>query len=131
MHYAAMFDQSHVVEILHDHGADLEVTNNHKMTPLHYAARSNDLKSLYFLIEKGANVHHTDNFNATALTHAAQKGHEDPAHALLHAGADHEHKSWDHVHKVHRSIREWGHHNDSPEIADTIDRFLARQQSDL
>jgi hypothetical protein len=173
MHLAAIYDQKHIVELLHEMGADIEATNNHHMTPIHYSARSNDVHTLKFLIEKGANIHHTDKFNATvrhysasavsrewvgavvvqkigqdeprrsvlfaafltravcccyrqALTHAAQKGHEDPAHHLLHAGAKHDHKSWDHVHKVHRTVREWGHHKNRPEISETIDRFLER-----
>lgn len=126
MHYAAIYDRKNILELLHEHGGDVEPRNQHNMTPLHYSARSNDVQSVKMLIEKGANIHATDNFNATPLTHAAQKGHEEPAHALLQAGAKHDHKSWDHVHEVHRSVEEWADHKRHPEITDTITRFLER-----
>eukprot|EP01051_Picozoa_sp_SAG22_P007359 SAG22_NODE_515_length_9566_cov_29.378789_3_plen_217_part_00 len=126
MHYAAIYDRKDILELLHEHGGELEPRNEHNMTPLHYSARSDDVHSLKMLIEKGADIHALDNFNATPLTHAAQKGHEEPAHHLLHAGAKHDHKSWDHVHQVHRTVAEWGHHKEHPEIGETISRFLER-----
>ena len=65
MHYAALYDQTHLIEVLHEAGANIEATNNHEMTPLHYTARSNHVEGLKILVDKGANVHHKDKFNAT------------------------------------------------------------------
>ena len=68
MHLAALYDHAHIIEILHEHGADVDHTNNHHMTPLHYASRSNDIESVQSLLGKGANIHHEDKFNATVRT---------------------------------------------------------------
>ena len=52
MHLAALYDHAHIIEILHEHGADVDHTNNHHMTPLHYASRSNDIESVQSLLGK-------------------------------------------------------------------------------
>ena len=65
LHYAALYDQTHLIELLHEHGADIEATNNHEMTPIHYTARSNHLDGLKILVDKGANIHHKDKHNNT------------------------------------------------------------------
>ena len=59
--------------MLHEHGADIEATNNHEMTPIHYTARSNHLEGLKKLAEKGANIHHKDKFNATVSSGTARE----------------------------------------------------------
>jgi len=62
-----------VLQVLIEHGADVNVANNVGLTPLMHAASSNrNPDILRFLIEHGANVNVADTRGRTALMRAAQ-----------------------------------------------------------
>jgi ankyrin repeat protein len=56
IHLAARRGHMQVVELLLDHGADLEETDNRGFTPLVYAASSGNLDLVRFLVDRGAAV---------------------------------------------------------------------------
>eukprot|EP01051_Picozoa_sp_SAG22_P000243 SAG22_NODE_5_length_41775_cov_111.520971_6_plen_292_part_00 len=132
LHWALIYQQSHVVQHLIDLGANVNSTNSHGMTPLHQAARSGDIVSAKLLIEAGADVDAMDNHGATPLIHAAQKGEEAVLEELLRNGANHNHAAhgYDRQNtKQLKTVREWAEHKDEHHILPLLDAHIARLNS--
>jgi ankyrin repeat protein len=89
VHLAAWNGDVNLIQLLHSHGADLNMTTVHGWTPLHLAAWTGNSETAKFLIDNHANNHSTsfDNF-WTALHLASWKGHLTILINLMHAGAD-------------------------------------------
>lgn len=77
-----------LVELLLEHGADIEGTNELYNTPLLSAIDAGNPRIASLLIEHGANVECVDPLGRTPLTFAAHKGFEDLVRLLLQKGAD-------------------------------------------
>ena len=89
-----------VVQLLLDHGADVEKTNESSATPLIAAVRANDLSVICSLLDAGADVNHAvlvtplseavdvdHSANITPLSEAAEKCEPEIIEKLLSAGA--------------------------------------------
>src|SRR3989337_3333155 len=60
-----------LINILLDHGTDIEARDNNGWTPLHDAASNGHQATAAFLLERGANIEARDNNGRTDLHHAA------------------------------------------------------------
>ena len=85
LHAACANSHLHVVELLVDHGADIEKTNESSATPLIAAVRANDLTVIRSLLDAGADVNHA--VDVTPLSEATRKGKLEIVEELLSAGA--------------------------------------------
>ena len=52
LHVAAQFQSTEIVNILLDHGADIETRDANNCTPLHYAAKSNQKVMIQYLLKR-------------------------------------------------------------------------------
>lgn len=77
-----------IVEMLLDHGANIESVNNIKVTSLFATSYSSHLSIVNLLINKGANLEASDIQNWRPLHGAASKGHMDIVRLLIEKGAD-------------------------------------------
>ncbi|KAJ3113755.1 hypothetical protein HDU96_002935 [Phlyctochytrium bullatum] len=78
-----------VVQVLLDHGANLEARNSNGLLAIHLAARDGHLKVLQMLLQRGANAGAVDlSDGCTALHFAAQFGHLDCIRVLLETNVD-------------------------------------------
>lgn len=76
------------LEMLLDHGADMEAVDDENTTVLIAAADSGDKESVEWLLSKGANIHHVSLSLGTALSAAASEGDEECLRVLLDHGGD-------------------------------------------
>eukprot|EP01087_Luapelamoeba_hula_P011370 TRINITY_DN3081_c0_g1_i1.p1 TRINITY_DN3081_c0_g1~~TRINITY_DN3081_c0_g1_i1.p1 ORF type:complete len:624 (-),score=82.58 TRINITY_DN3081_c0_g1_i1:16-1887(-) len=87
LHWAAYMDRVDVVELLLDHGADIDCVNEkERQTPLHWACIGKSTRCLALLVHKGADVSVGDRRGYTALLHCAQYDHTLGAAYLVHTG---------------------------------------------
>ena len=85
LHAACANSHLPVVQLLLDHGADIEKTNESSATPLIAAVRANDLSVICSLLDAGADVNHA--VDVTPLSEAAGKCGLEIVEELLSAGA--------------------------------------------
>ena len=85
LHAACANSHIHIVQLLVDHGAGMEKTNESSATPLIAAIRANDLSVICSLIDAGAEVNHA--VDVTPLSEAAGKCQLEIIGELLSAGA--------------------------------------------
>ena len=76
------------VEILVAKGADVNVQDKKKRTPLIFAASNGHTPVIGFLISKGADVNMRDSGGRTALLYASKRSFNETAALLLEKGAD-------------------------------------------
>lgn len=76
------------LELLLDHGADIESADDDGTTVLISVADSNDKESLEMLLGRGANIHAVSKTLGTALSAAASEGDEESLRVLLDHGGD-------------------------------------------
>lgn len=72
LHYAAN-SHADIIQLLVDHGADVDVKDDKGKTPLHCAAVRAYLEGMHVLLENGADVNAVDNEGNTPLQ-LAQRG---------------------------------------------------------
>src|SRR3990172_3577318 len=77
-----------LINILLDHGADIEARDNNDFTSLHYAAFNGHQVTVALLLERGANIEARDNQGVTPLHIAALDGHQATVALLLDRGAN-------------------------------------------
>jgi ankyrin repeat protein len=85
LHIAVQENKMLIVELLINHGANVNAKANRDATPLHSAARR-DIATL--LIEKGADVNAKSSNNITPLIGAARSANKEMALLLIEKGAD-------------------------------------------
>lgn len=86
LHLAARNDQASAIQILLDHGADVERRQPKHFTPLHRACCVGALKAATTLVNSGADVNSQDVFGRTALHFASQYGNVNLVNQLLSRG---------------------------------------------
>lgn len=87
--WAVMGQDSALVTLLLDHGADVNDATTAGSTPLHKAAVLGNTALVRLLLARGANVNARNSGGQTPLTHALFKGHEEVAMLLRqHAGSE-------------------------------------------
>ena len=76
------------LELLLEHGAEIEGVDDHGTTVLISVADSGDKESLEMLLARGANIHAVSEGYGTALSAAASEGDEECLRVLLDHGGD-------------------------------------------
>ncbi|HXR03674.1 MAG TPA: ankyrin repeat domain-containing protein [Verrucomicrobiae bacterium] len=88
LEWAISSDNTELVKLLLDHGADVTVKSDVGSTPLHSAADRGDLEIADILIAHGADVNAKITGGTTPLHEAAWNGHDDIVKLLLSKGAE-------------------------------------------
>ncbi|KAE8783981.1 26S proteasome non-ATPase regulatory subunit 10 [Hordeum vulgare] len=88
IHSVASSGNAEIVDILLDHGANVDLTTDAGRTALHYAASKGRLLIAQTLIAHRANVNKKDKFGCTPLHRAASTGNAELCEYLLEEGAD-------------------------------------------
>ena len=88
LHWAVRGKYLDVVRVLIDAGADVEVKNEDRLSPLHYASISEEdvngkITIVKMLVKAGAGVRAADNQGDTCLTIAARTGHTETVRYLV------------------------------------------------
>jgi ankyrin repeat protein len=87
LHRAVWNGRTNLIQLLIDHGADVNVTNWLGDTPLDFAAQQNDTNAAKLLLAAKASVDARDNSGDTALLEAADRGNTTMVSLLLDSGA--------------------------------------------
>src|SRR3989304_592033 len=77
-----------LINILLDHGADIEARDNNDFTSLHYAASNGHLATVAFLLERGAAIEAQGNQGHTPLHIAVLNGQQATVAFVLDRGAN-------------------------------------------
>ena len=88
LHAAIAKDDSELMRILVEGGADVDVRNRFGDPALHAAIAGDDLEMLMILVEAGANVDTKNRFGDPALHRAILKGDSEMVRVLVDAGAN-------------------------------------------
>ncbi|HCC72973.1 MAG TPA: hypothetical protein DEP89_04235, partial [Methylophilaceae bacterium] len=81
--YAAKNGDIKTIETLLDHGADPNIVDKYKCSPLMYASREGNADAVALFIKRGLKIDYEDQFNWTALTWATKKNHITVAKILI------------------------------------------------
>jgi len=101
-------ENSHIVSLLLDHGADVEFRNSEKFTPLHLACDSGFIDSAVLLVQHGADVTTLDADDWSPLHFASSEGSLGCVELLIEQGADVNVQDDDGWTPLHRAAA-WGH----------------------
>lgn len=88
LHNAAAQGHLRIIQMLIEHGADVNAADWHGNTPLINAAYFGRLEAVKALLEKGAHINAVSKEGITALTAATYSGNDLVASYLLEKGAD-------------------------------------------
>ncbi|KAK9880580.1 hypothetical protein WA026_011820 [Henosepilachna vigintioctopunctata] len=88
LHWAAAFGQYNAIQLILDHGADINKIGINEETALHHAANGGHHEVIRLLISHGAEVNRADHLLNTALMYAAKGNHPHSCNELLIGGAD-------------------------------------------
>jgi ankyrin repeat protein len=88
LHLAVEDDNSTVVEMLLDSGANVECRTNYGRTPLHLAAVNGNTQLARLLLDRGAYIEAKTRQGGTPLIVGLSTGHESVVRMLLEAGAN-------------------------------------------
>ena len=88
LHYASVWDDLKVVETLLSKGAEIDVEDEYRCTPLMLAAEYRHIDTSLYLINRGADVDKKDGRKRTALHYASERGDLKVVKALLSKGAE-------------------------------------------
>jgi ankyrin repeat protein len=90
VHFAAFFNLPAIIQLLIDHGANIEIEGGNEiiMTPLRVAITRNNYESACLLLENKANPFGQDMHGFTLLHEAANWGSIEMVKLLLEAGCD-------------------------------------------
>ncbi|MYD18231.1 MAG: hypothetical protein F4X05_01115 [Rhodothermaceae bacterium] len=91
--------------LLLDAGANPNVRNDRKMTPLHRVAEREDITAAILLLKAGADTEAKDEYDATPLHRATTNDGHDFARVLLEAGADLDARDRDGNTPLHWAVR--------------------------
>lgn len=87
LHIAITNNHLDILKFLVEKGANLELANADKLTPLMTAASLGSVEAIKILLEGGAKINATDRRRKSALTFAVRSGHIEAASYLLRHGA--------------------------------------------
>ena len=81
-------NNTELLNIFINEGANIETTNNNGCTPLLVAVKNNYIELVNLLLEKGANIEATNNYGYTPLAVAVENNNSELVDLLIEKGAD-------------------------------------------
>ena len=87
LHWAAMYGQQEVCELLIEHGADLNSVDDLGLSPLRWAVDGSEVGVIRLLLDRGADVNLKDAEGITPLRRAVVKKRDEIATLLREHGA--------------------------------------------
>ena len=87
LHLAVSKCRVEIVQMLIDHGADVNAKGKNDLTPLHVVASLGHVTMAEFLLAEGSEIDALDCRNWTPLHYSAMGGHSDVAEFLVNHGA--------------------------------------------
>ena len=119
LHYACDAGHRDIVELLLDHGADIDATTNNNATPLMCACYATHASTTKLLLERGSKVNTTNRYGSTALHKACMgRGSKRCVEWLLAKGADTTIKNWEG--KTPLDVAQENKHPSAPSIVDLL-----------
>nr|XP_038952140.1 ankyrin repeat domain-containing protein 7 isoform X5 [Rattus norvegicus] len=106
MHFACFYGHLELVIYLWRRGCEINVCDNHNITPLMKAVQSWEDEIVCFLLEHHANLHIKDSRGNTALHYAVYGGNSAMAARLLEYGADIEERTKDNLTPLLLALKE-------------------------
>ncbi|XP_031225055.1 putative ankyrin repeat domain-containing protein 19 isoform X3 [Mastomys coucha] len=106
MHFACFYGHLELVIYLWRRGCEINVCDNHNITPLMKAVQSWEDEIVCFLLEHHANLHIKDSMGNTALHYAVYGGNSAMAARLLQYGANIEERTKDNLTPLLLALRE-------------------------
>ncbi len=88
LHFAANFGDTNVTKLLLEEGANIDIKDQNKNTPLHLAASNGHTDIVKLLMEKGSDLSVVNKEGNTSLHLAASNGHIDIVKFLMEKGSD-------------------------------------------
>ena len=131
MYRAAFFGHKEVAELLIAEGAEVNVKNNRKVTPLHIAARRDHKEVAEVLITKGANMNAKNLNGWTPLFNATSEGHMKTAELLIAEGANVNAKEAEGRTRQGRTPLDWAIFFNKTEIADLLRKHGGKTKKEL
>ena len=105
LHWAALYGQTKVMELLLAEKADVNLLDGDGFTPLHWAATFNKNEAVELLLANKANMNiKVEKYGWTPLRLAVIHGHMATAEALLNAGADPNAKDDENIPLLHQAV---------------------------
>ncbi len=105
LHWAALYGQKKVIELLLAKKADVNSLDEDGFTPLHWAATFNQSDAVKLLLANKANMNlKVQKYGWTALRLAVIHGHIATAEALLNGGADPNLKDEENIPLLHQAV---------------------------
>ena len=86
MHIAALKGHKRLIELFHELGVDINITNNKNDTPVLWAARGNHIETVRYLIANGANLQLENDKGSTPLYWAVRYGYTELVEILAREG---------------------------------------------
>lgn len=86
MHIAALKGHTHLIELFHALGVDINITNNKNDTPVLWAARGNHIETVRYLIANGADLQLENDKGSTPLYWAVRYGYTQLVEILAREG---------------------------------------------
>ena len=109
-----------VVQVLINHGADVNAKRSFGWRPLHFASNNGRLEIVRLLINSGADLNVRDNDDWTPLLLASVEGHREVVQVLLEKGADPNVRCWD------GTPLDWALERDHSEVAQLLVQYGAK-----
>ena len=88
LHKASNFNNVQVLELLLQHGAEINMKTKKFWTPLHLASENGFIEIARILLRNGADINAKTNFGSTPLAYAAEYNHLEIAKILIQYKAD-------------------------------------------
>ena len=95
LHWAAYEENTEIIKLLLDRGADIKARNNGGDTPLHWAVYVGKTEIVQLLLDRGADIEAKNNLGDTSLHKAVKNGSTETVQLLLDKNANIETKNND------------------------------------
>jgi ankyrin repeat protein len=87
LHRASQGGRVDFLQLLLDHGADVNLRDSADITPLGWASRAGEIETSRLLLQRGANANFQNALGSSALQSAVRRGHLDVALLIIKSGA--------------------------------------------
>eukprot|EP00730_Choanoeca_flexa_P011139 TRINITY_DN23866_c0_g1_i1.p1 TRINITY_DN23866_c0_g1~~TRINITY_DN23866_c0_g1_i1.p1 ORF type:complete len:193 (+),score=31.86 TRINITY_DN23866_c0_g1_i1:102-680(+) len=88
LHFAALQGRTNAINVLLDHGADVDARERYGVSSLMYAAMKGHVDAIRLLVQRGAEINAKNHNKWTPLHYAARHGRLEAVELLMELGSD-------------------------------------------